>query len=422
MHKFFPIILGLLLACSSLAQANSFGVADSRAQALGGTAVALGGADHGFYYNPALVAMHQGDEDLTRDGRLSFALIVDGLSNGAQTAAEAITDDLEGQVSDAIAALNNNTNVATARYAIVTVQDLGRSMRELERQNIYADLYTGLSVSEPGDREGGAFYIGSRLIAVGDSTIEQADLDLLDDYLEALTYIESFGSEGVQHPELLDENGAFNNPSDDILSSASGSALLVTEAGLSAASQITIWGQDFAFGVTPKVVYLRSFDERWGINDGDFNNQSADDKLLFVNFDAGLLWSYQERWRIGLAVKDAIAKHWQTKLGQSFELNPKARLGLAYWGEYLRIGLDADLDKADHLHRDASIQMISMGIEWQIIPSIALRAGYRQDLEETLGNSSSIGVAWRLKRLSTELSYSSGDLDVGAAFQLSWYL
>lgn len=419
--RILPFTLTLALYASLPVHAGTFSVADSRAQALGGTSVALGNTAQGFYYNPALSAMHKGDEDDSRDGRFSFVVLLDGISDGAETASEAITDDLEGQLSDAIDALNATTDVASARRAIDAARELERSMRSLEEEDIYANMYAGFSISEPGDMDGGAFFIGSYLIGAGESTIAQEDLDLLDDYLEALTYVESFGTEGQQHPELFDADGNLVDPSDNILSSAEGTALIVTEAGISAASQVSLLGQEWAFGVSPKVVYLRSYDEQWGIEEGDFNNASDKENLLYLNLDLGMLWHYQERWRIGLSVRDVIRKRWTTSLGREFELNPRGKLGFAYWGEAFRLGLDLDLDKRKHIQSNLPIQEVSAGAEWQMGKGLSLRIGYRQDIEDTLGSSVSGGIALRWKRIAMELSASSGDFDQGAAVQFSFY-
>lgn len=402
-------------------QAGTFGVYDARTQALGGTAVALAGPDQGHFYNPALTAMHSGDEDDTQDGRYSFTVLTDGISDGAQTAVDAITDDLEGQLSTAINNLNADSDVNTARAAITAARELDRSMRELEQQDINANVYVGFSITEPGDKEGGAFFLSSRLLAAGNSNIEQADLDLLEDYLEALSFIESFGTEGRQHPELLDGNGQFINPSDDIQSSADATALLITEMGVSGAKQFELWGQDLAFGVAPKIVQLRSYDERWGIKAGEFNNASDEETRLFANLDLGILWSFRDRYRVGLSVKDVLNQEWQTELGQTFNVSAKSRLGLAYWGKYVRFGVDADLNKSNYINSDLPVQEVSVGLEWQLFSSLALRAGYHQDLEETLGASTSGGIALKLRGMAMELSVVSGDEEVGAALQFSYY-
>lgn len=398
-----------------------FGVADARTQSLGGTAVALGNYNQGYSYNPALLATHIGDEDDTQDGHFSYVVLVDGLSDGAKTAASAITDDLEDNLSAAIDALNIDTNALSARSAIADARDLREAMNELEQQSIYADVYTAVSLTEPGDREGGAFFINSRLLAVGDSNIEQSDLALLDDYIEALTYIETFGSAGEPHTELLDGDGNFVNPSDNIDSSAEGSALMISEVGVSAARQFTMWGQPVAVGVTPKAVILHSFHERWGVDDGQFDNDSSREEQVFFNADIGLLWTYQEHWRVGLAVKDVLEKRWTSELNQSFKLSPKSRLGLAYWGEYLRIGMDVDLQSQPQLQSGIAAQDLTFGVEWQALSGVALRLGYRYDLKEILGNSSSAGLLLRLGRFALELSASSGDYDLGAALQFSYY-
>lgn len=414
------LMLAPLTWCAH-AYASAYGVSDARTQSLGGTAVALGGVDQGYAYNPALMATHNGDEDTTRDGRFSYLVLVDGLSDGAKTAASAITDDLEGELSAAINDLNNNTNVLTAREAIASAQELRDAMTELEQQNIYADVYTAFSLTEPGDREGGAFFINSRLLAVGDSQIEQSDLDLLDDYLEALTYIETFGSAGEPHPELLDADGGFIDPSEDIASSAEGAALLISEVGLAAAREYDLWGQPIALGITPKAVIVHSFHERWGVEEGEFETENSRQEEMFLNLDVGMLWTYREHWRIGLAIKDVVEKRWVSDLEQEFTLRPKPRLGLAYSGDQFRVGLDVDLDKQQQLQSGLPAQNVSAGVEWQPFSMVALRVGYRHDLEDALGDSSSGGILLKLGRFAVELSASSGDYELGAALQLSYY-
>lgn len=83
--------------------------------------------------------------------------------------------------------------------------------------------------------------------------------------------------------------------------------------------------------------------------------------------------------------------------------------------------MDVDLQSQPQLQSGIEAQDITFGVEWQALSGVALRLGYRHDLKEILGNSSSAGLLLRLGRFALELSASSGDYDLGAALQFSYY-
>lgn len=414
------LIIGLLMAgASSQILADSYGIFDARGLALGGTGVALGNVDTGHFYNPALTAFHEGHEDRTRDGSHSFHAVLAALSDGARTAADAIADDLEGRLSAAIDNLNQVPTPAAAREGINAALDLNEAMRQLDGKNVNADGYLGYGISLPGDLEGGAFFIGSRFLARGLSDIDSADFDLLQDYVEALEFVESGGAAGEAHPELRDSQGRFIDPSLRIQSSAAGTGLLLSELGVSAAKQYRLWGRDIAFGIAPKVVHLRVFDEDWRVIDGEFASVGEDRTELYFNVDLGMAVTVADHWRVGLATKDLRSKTITTAIGDRIELEPRSRLGLAYISESFDAGLDAELDKTASLQGNARRQDVSLGMEYRF-PLLALRLGYRHDLEGSVGDQFSAGMGWRISRLLLDLSYIQGDGGEGAGLRLAW--
>lgn len=423
MHKFHfsRLIITLLAAHMASAAADSYGVFDARTLALGGTGVALGNIDTGHFYNPALTAFHTGHEDRTRDGSHSVHLVVAALSDGARIAADTIDDDLEGRLSDAIDAINAAPDSpAAARAGISAAQELERAMRDLDGENISADGYLGYSVSLPGDSEGGAFFAGTRMIGRGLSQIATADFDLLEDYVEALEFVESGGTRGEPHPGLRDGTGNFLDPSLCIQSSASGVGLLLSEIGVSAAKQYTLRGQDVALGIAPKVVHLRVFNESWRVVNGEFESAGEDFTEFYFNLDLGAAVTLADHWRVGLALKDLRSKTVFTELGEPIELQHRARLGLAYIGEQLDIGLDADLDKTADPRGIAQRQDVSLGMEYRLPIRLALRLGYRHDLESSVGDQLSAGVGWYTNSVLLDLSYIQGDGGKGGALRLGW--
>ncbi len=413
------LLIGLLATHTCGLAADSYGVFDSRGLALGGTGVALGNADTGHFYNPALTAFHEGHEDRTRDGSHSFHAVLAAVSDGARTAAELISDNLEGRLSDAIDNLNDAPTQETARAGIDAARELERAMRDIDGKHINAEGYVGYSVSLPGDLEGGTFFVGSRALGRGISQIAQADYDLLEKYMEALEFVESGGTRGEEHPDLYNSEDKLIDPSDQIQSSASGTGLLLSELGVSAGKQYTLWNQEIALGIAPKVVHLRIFDERWQVVDGTFESAGNDRTEFYFNVDLGAAITLADHWRIGLAVKDLRSKTITTDVGGRIKLQPRSRVGLAYIGERLDVGLDADLDKTPALQGDAERQDVSLGIEYRL-SILALRLGYRHDLEASVGDQLSGGLGWRLGSFLLDLTYVQGDGGDGAGLRLGW--
>lgn len=415
----FTVLLGL--TCVTNVDANSYGIYDARALGMAGTAVGVGDLSQAHHYNPSLIAFHKGHEDRTQDGRHSIALIAGNLSAGARAASEAISDDLEGRLSRAIDQLNDVPNPAAANRGITAAQDLERAMYKLKEKDIDADGYVGYSVTLPADREGGAFFIGSRLIGAGDSTIEESDFELLDDYLEALQYIATEGAEGEQHPELFNEENRLYDPSSRILSSASGTAIAQFEVGVSAAKQWTLWGIPVAMGLAPKLVQLHSYGESWRVVEGDFDSDSFDARDTYFNMDAGVTAQFNEHYRVALAVKDVRQRSFTAAAGRRVRLQPRARLGLAYVHPKVSVGLDVDLLKNNNLHTLVQQQVVSAGIEYQPVQPLKLRLGYQHDLADWGNDRIAAGIGWQLARFGAEVAYTNGRSGSGAALQLSFY-
>jgi hypothetical protein len=416
---FNSLAILLMAGISCHTTADSYGIFDARSLALGGTGVALGNVDTGHFYNPALTAFHQGHEDRTRDGSHSFHAVLSALSDGARTAADAIADDLEGRLSAAIDDLNEVPTPGAARTGINAARDLENAMRQLDGKDVNADGYLGYSISLPGDMEGGAFFVGSRFIGRGVSDIDNADFDLLQDYVEALEFVESGGTAGEEHPELRDDAGRFIDPSFRIQSSAAGTGLLLSELGVSAAKQYNLWGQDVAVGIAPKVVHLRVFDEDWRVVDGEFASIGDNRTEFYFNVDLGTAVTLADHWRVALAVKDLRSKTITTDIGDRIELQPRSRLGLAYISESLDVGLDAELDKTPDLQGTAARQDISLGTEYRL-STLALRLGFRHDLEGSVGDQFSAGLGWRFSHLLMDFSYIQGDGGEGVGLRLGW--
>lgn len=403
----------------SICHAVSFGVFDARTLGLGNTSVAMADLGTGHLYNPALTALHRGDEDDTQDGRHSIPATI-RYSDAAETAVQILQDDLEGSLSRAIDNFNLNPGAETALAGEQAAQDLKTAMIDIrDGGDIWSDIYLGYSVSEPGDREGGAFFIGSRVVANGIASIEEADIDLTDNYIEALRFIHTGGTEGVPHPELFLEDGQLADPADDILSSALARVAVLTEMGLSGAKMFPLWGQAFSFGIAAKATNLTLFDDQWQVVDGVFVSDGQDEEHWYFNMDVGVIWAPGDAWRIGLASKDLIPHSYTSALGFEFDFKPRTRLGAAYTQANWSVGMDIDLSVNSTLRQDVSTQEVSFGAEYQPLSFLTLRGGYVHDLEGAYEDKFSTGVGFQWRRLALDLTFASGSTDATYGIQLS---
>lgn len=434
------LITGLIAAQPALA--IDYGVFDARALAMGGTTLAVGDTSQAQYYNPALLAFHSGDEDKTRDGRTYFPTIVVQASSTVDAVLDAVDDELETKLSDAIKAHNALRSSISATDVVTSSSDLREVLDKIANKDVTLNSFFGLSVSEPSDREGGAFYIGARVIGVGTSSITETDLNLLDDYIAAADALAKGATPQVvaaQFPQLANPNGTLRDLTPTLNSSADVSALAISEWGMAAAKEFSFWGQAVSFGITPKLMRVDAFRDRASFNNvsSDSANSQLDEfedtKSTHITFNAdfGIAAIIAKHYRVGIALKDTFAKDFTTQ--QSLDpitglarpdlvvkLHPRSRMGVGYVNEYLSLGLDYDLQESTPMANEAPSQDLSLGAEYRLFDSLALRLGYRQDQTGLRDNASSAGIGYRWRRFVMDIAYSeSADMKAGG-LQFGW--
>ena len=438
--KFPRNVLAALCVIGSAqsALAIDYGVFDARALAMGGTALAVGDTSQAQYYNPALLAFHDGDEDKTRDGRVYFPTLIVQASKTVDSAVDAVDDELDKKLSNAVDGFNAVPNITSAGQVAKSAGDLRKVLDEIANKDLTINAFFGLSVSEPSDRSGGAFYIGARVIGVGTSNITADDLALLDDYIAAMNALAG-GADPIvvatQHPNLINPNGTLKDPTDTLGSSADISALGISEWGMAFAKEFSFWGQAVSLGITPKLMRVDAYRDRADFNnlDSDSVGDFSDTKSTHMTFnaDVGIAAIIAEHYRVGIAVKDAFAHNFSTHQDDdpvtglprpdlNIKLRPRSRAGVAYVNESLSIGLDYDLQESTPMANESPTQDISLGGEYRIFDSLAIRVGYRQDKTGLRDNATSAGLGFHWRRFVADLAYSqSSDMKAGG-LQLGW--
>lgn len=433
-------LLAIGLAQSALA--IDYGVFDARALAMGSTTLAVGDTAQAQYYNPALLAFHKGDEDKTRDGRTYFPTMVVQASNTVDSAIDAIDDELDSKLSNAVNSYNSLRSATSAGAVATSATDLRKVLNEIANKDVTVNGFVGISVSEPSDHEGGAFYIGARVIGAGTSKVSDTDLDLLDDYIAAMNDIAAGATPqavAAQYPNLVNTNGTLKDPTKTLSSSADISALAISEWGMAAAKEFTFWGQAISLGITPKLMRVDAYRDDANFNTSssssidDTIDQFSDTKSTHITFnaDVGIAAIIAEHYRVGIAVKDIAAKNFTTHQTVNpvtglarpdliVKLRPRSRMGLGYVTDNFSIGMDYDLQESTPIANEAPNQDLTFGAEYRLFNSLALRVGYRQDQTGVRENASSAGIGYHYRRFVMDIAYSqSSDMKAGG-LQFGW--
>jgi hypothetical protein len=416
-----------MVSAASPTVALDFGVFDARALAMGGTAVASANGQHAHFYNPALLASYSEEEEDSRNGRVYLPSVVAQVSDSVEDTIDIIDEDLDDALEgtiDALNAIDQGDDIAAFRAQAAAVSaaasDVEDAVQRLGNRDLSVDAFVGMTVSEPANREGGAFYFGFRGVGGGTTNVPQEDLDLLADYIEELDFVAAGGAPQVLHPELYGADGSLIDPSDLAVSSASVASLAMAEWGVALSSEFEVFGQPLALGITPKIMYIEVFVDRLLFTGADLDYSEDAERQVELNADIGAYMPVGDHVRIGLAAKDIVPMKLNAGNGLSVETDPRWRAGLAYERSWVTLGLDYDLVENDPLASETGVQDLSLGAEFRVGSMFQIRAGYREDQSGNRGSVVSGGLGMHFGRFVADLAYASGDKLEGAALQLGW--
>lgn len=408
----------LTFVASSPSQAGtSFGVYDARTLAMGSVAVASANNDNAQFYNSALLAFNDQFEEKTRDARFLFPIIVPQLAESTISIGRLAFDDPAESISLAVDNFNAMPDTQSAQRVINVTSQLDAALADIDDEDVFADIYVGLAVSEPGKFQGAGFFLGRRVIAAGRPSETATDRALLAAYREGLDFIASGGSRGAEHPELFDANGALIDPGANLDSTVAAVGVEMTEVGIAMSKQMRLFGFAVAGGISIKVLDIATFEDVERIVDDRPRSDQKTVSDVGINLDVGLAKDFGEYWRVGLAVKDIIPHSHETAFGTDIRFQPRPRAGLAFRTSGLQIAADIDLIPNETLGDESATQDAAVGAEWMPGSLLRFRAGYRHDLQGNRSGAMSVGFGTVWKRLAVDLAYSDGSDSRAAALQ-----
>ena len=370
---------------------------DARAFGMGGTGVAAARPSGAALFNPSLLAAdHSGWND-------GFAVTLPSVTARYAENEDVVdeVDRIQDTIEDLETTLNSlnslNTNTAT-QSDIDAVQnqagELASQLRGIDNEFVRGDVGLGTLFALPSPTLGVSLHANAQLRATVESRIDPQDLEALD---EVANLSNPQNADDIENAlDQLYDSGEINPKSDGrVLASAVG------EIGLTLARSFEIQGQSVNFGVTPKLVQMRTFDYAQGVDDfdeDDFDASEYETEDTHINVDIGASADLgsSDQWRVGASVRNLIPQTLKTVEDngspvpgrydrEEMKLDPLVTVGVAHTSGWHTLTADLDLTKNEGIGPAADQQWLAVGGEFNVYDWINVRAGARQNLASDTG-------------------------------------
>ena len=438
------------IASTTALHAQPFSSTEARSLGMGDTGVASAHGDAAALFNPAM---------LSEQPIGTFQIILPNIGASAFAdpdsldALERIDDNgYVDNLTDASNRLNNGLDTMNSTEFIEGKNQLSQSAEGLSNEldnlsekpyRINAGVYA--SITFPTGIADISIYANTNATLETSPYIDDCDHALLDGYIELLNSIQTesdlatAGPRSVNCPEgsaintNLIENNRLRDPVDDLASTVLIAGVTVSEIGVALAHSFTAGNQEFSVGITPKLQNLTSYWARPDVDELDDDDYDLGDDLegsekkeSAINIDVGFATSFLEGDTLtaGLVIKNLLENSYQTKANNngmsfSYDIQRLVRAGIA-WQAPMGITLAADLDltKNDPYFLGDKTQFLALGAEWDILKTVQLRAGLRDNLENSEDQSISLGLGVKIFAVHLDLAAQGGDNNAGGALQL----
>lgn len=204
--------------------------------------------------------------------------------------------------------------------------------------------------------------------------------------------------------------GGYFDPSSELTSEVVGLGALKTEIGVALAKSFQLSNQNYVLlGIHPKKVEVETIAYVEDIADYDEDDFDSDEFTVedsSTNLDVGVTY-VAGKIRYGLVAKNLQEQTYKTIYDDiDLEIKRKMVSSIGYMGEKFSVEADLDLNAAPEFSFADDSKFLRAGVEYRPWNWLKLRAGLKQDMEDTLPNTYSFGLG--LGR-SFSLSYITGD-------------
>jgi len=391
----FTALCAALSSQYSLAGQDFF---EARSDAMGGTGVAASNIEGAVFANPALLSLPS-----MRDQGVTLMLPVLG--------GEAADDDnmidkidlLQDDYNALQAAIDSSNATAVDSYRTALLNDLV----SLQDNQAYLSAGVGMSVSMPSKGMSWGLLYKTYLDGIGIADISDEDIVLLSTL------------DPLNPPQI-----------GDLTSQGRVIAGAVSDFGVALSMPLSIVNMPVTIGITPKIQRLDSFNYGVSANNFDKNDFNGDDYRndeTGFNLDAGIAIEPMHGMVIGIAGRNLIKRELDTieseGIQATYRAGPTVTVGVAYQWEDFTVTTDLDLLENEKFVDVEGAKYWRVGGEYQAMDWLALRLGYRQDLNDVTADLYSVGTGFAIgKSFKLDLSGMFGNNDAyGAALQTSYH-
>ena len=224
-------------------------------------------------------------------------------------------------------------------------------------------------------------------------------------------------------------------------------AMAISELGLTLSRSFNIAGEDIAFGITPKLQTIRTYNYVAALEDDeDIDSEDVEETaqdFSDFNLDAGIAYQFgaDKQWQAGLVAKNLLSKEYEAEsngfgpvnpvtgqqetLKTTISLDTQFRGGISHTTDWSVVAIDLDLMENDPVAFEAPTQYASIGAEFDLYDLFQFRAGYRTNLSVDDASVVSAGLGFSPFGVHLDLAAmvnpSDPEKEVGAAMELGFY-
>lgn len=373
-------------------------VMEARSDALGGVGVASASLQASVWLNPALMSL---PEYQTGEAALLIPVLGGELSDKDKMADK--FDDVEAHYDGLEAAINNLDVDGIDKYRGLLLSDL----ESLDGNIGYASAGLGITFAMPSSRISWGLYYKTFLDAIVIADIGDDDLRFLEDL----------------DPE--------NAPAlEDLTSQGRVVAGAQTDFALALSIPLSVVNMPVTVGLTPKLQRIDGFNYAVSANNfdaGDFNSDDYRNDETGFNLDAGVAIRPLENLTLGIVGRNLIENEVDLPesegLTATYRVGPMVTLGASYRLGAWQFSSDLDLTDNEKFVGLEGTKYWRLGTEWQALDWLALRAGYRQDLNDMTADIYSLGTGFSIgSSFKVDLAGMWRENDtLGAVLQTSYH-
>lgn len=197
-----------------------------------------------------------------------------------------------------------------------------------------------------------------------------------------------------------------------------------TEAGVA----IPLYsGDNFKFGITPKVVTVNSYDYSELLIDiasGTSVATKNSGKKIHgsdINFDIGSAYDFKNGFVLGTVVRNLNSKEYTTISGNKIKLDALMRVAIAYNGDMFTLAADMDINENKAIAYAQKSKFLTLGAELNLFDWVAVRIGRKQNIASNTDLAlNSLGLGFTPFGMGLDVAVMGNVHAVSGAIQLSF--